>query len=495
MRRGASWLAAAFALLAMTGCGDREPATASGSGAAAPVLQGPLFATPPNVLMISLDTTRADRLGAYGNARGLTPNLDALAARAALFEDCMTASTLTGPSHRSLFTGQYVERHGLPGNATTGKLDYSLASLLKARGYATASFVGGGSLFRGSGLDLGFDTYWQWANLVVLEPGQKFPAPGEASAARTAKGMIKVSVDKALGWLDGTWKAEAADQPFFVFVHGYDPHCPYAPGHEARGALSSWHQDPLGLDGLCGPEQFSPLFRSGELDADGLRYVNDLYDELIVAADHEIGRLIAGLEERGLADDTLVVFSSDHGECLGEHQRVGHGRILPEETRIPLLLAFPDGRFAGRYAAPVASVDVLPTLLDALGGEAPAASQGRSLLPVLGGALPPREAGMRVVRSGRRSGALIDERWLVLVDHGEKNQVPPTLFDFPADPELEHNLAGTPEGREALGGLLARYRAWMEAAQTGVAAEQGPLDPGVAADLGALGYVEGDDGK
>lgn len=433
----------------------------------------------PNLILVSVDTLRADRLSALGeSARPTTPVLDGVAAESALFADCRAASTVTGPSHLSLFTGQLPTRHGLRENGGRVAPRATLASLLRDAGYATAGFTGGGYLRESYGLAHGFDTYRARGG-----PLARF------------KRTVATSLPFALEWLDG-----APREPFFLFVHGYDPHCPYeAPAEHLRrlARLDGSPGEPAAFDptGRCGEKDYVPLLEQGRLGERELAYLALLYDALVRSADEALAPLVARLRRDGLLDRSLFVFVSDHGESLGEHGWIGHGRLWAEQARVPLFVRFPEGRHAGRVDAPVSLVDVLPTLLDALGlphGAGAAGLQGASLMPLLRGE-PFEPARPRVVVFGDGEAVDFGGRWRAHLSPEGTSR----LFDLAADPREERDLAATPEGAARLAELLGRYRAWRAAEAP--ADERFRIVAGAAEateeerlELNALGYVEGD---
>jgi arylsulfatase A-like enzyme/Tfp pilus assembly protein PilF len=283
-------------------------------------------ARPRNVLLITLDTTRADRIGTYGYAAARTPHLDALAREGARFDDATAQAPITGPSHAAMLTGHYPARHGVRDNATTPLPDeaLTLAEVLQAQGFATGGFVGAFILDRPYGFAQGFTAFN--GGFTRVDSG------GEANAERRGDAVV----DDALAWVNGL----APAQPFFGWVHLYDPHVPYEGG----------------------------------------------YDEEIAFVDSQIGRLLDGLRSRGLFDDTLVMAIADHGESLGEHGEDEHGVFLYEAVlRVPWIVRGPGVPRGRAIAEQVRTVDLFPTVLDALGIPLPGGLDGETLWPVLKG--------------------------------------------------------------------------------------------------------------
>lgn len=281
--------------------------------------------SPPNVVLITIDTLRADHLGSYGAGPAATPALDALAADGLRFSNAISPVPLTRPAHASLLTGLYPQEHGIRDNLPA-RLDPSiptLATRLKTAGYHTGAFVGSFLLGRGSGFEAGFDVMGDGSAEGVNDP---IGPRAERRAGEVA--------DEALRFL------ASAPAPFFLWVHFYDPHAPYDP-----------------------PDPFAGKGYRGE----------------IAYADSQLGRLVGALRDRGLLDSTLVVATADHGEGLGDHGEDEHGALVYEESlHVPLILRGPGiapGRVEGE---PVSLVDVAPFLLD--GGKGPLATPARKPL-------------------------------------------------------------------------------------------------------------------
>ncbi|HZE88688.1 MAG TPA: sulfatase, partial [Verrucomicrobiae bacterium] len=290
----------------------------------------------PNVILVSLDTVRADHVGCYGYARPTTPILDALARESTLFELAVAPAPWTLPSHASMFTSLYPHEHGAAGPSSTLAAErVTIAETLREAGYSTAAFTGGGYLSSKFGLSQGFDVF---ENL--------YDSPTSAIVSR------------ALAWFDG----RPADQPYFLFVHTYEPHTPYTSATFAS----------LPDAGRVGPsfaEEDLRELRSGQFRPTPAeqRYIEDLYDGDIHAADAALGPLWDRLRAAGELDRSLVIVTSDHGEELFERSArtsAGHGHSLYEELlRVPLVIRYAKGFPAGmRVATPVSLIDLVPTL-------------------------------------------------------------------------------------------------------------------------------------
>jgi arylsulfatase A-like enzyme/Tfp pilus assembly protein PilF len=398
----------------------------------------------PNLLLVTIDTLRADHLGAYGHAGAATPVLDGLARRGVRAENARTPTPLTGPSHASILTGRYPPEHGVRENVNfiLGDRHATLAGLLKAKGYRTAAFVGAYPVAAAFGFGQGFDRYDEGLH----------PNPGIGQGAERPGNEV---ADAAVSWLSAP-----GDAPSFTWVHFYDPHAPYAP-----------------------PSPFRE------------RFADRPYDGEVAFADAQVGRLLDAVRAAGHEDDTVVVVLADHGEGLGEHDEATHGLLLYESTlRVPLLAAGP-GVGAGRVLSePVSTVDVLPTVLDLLGVDAPAGLPGRTLRPALRGERLGPEPLYAEALFGR-----LNCRWSSLRSwtDGEWKLIEgatPELFHLPSDPGERRDRAGDEPQR--VGRMRAALRAAVRAmAPGGDTARPFTLSPEQAERLASLGYTAGSGGS
>ena len=406
-------------------------ASAVGFGASKPARRA------PNLVLITMDTTRADHLGAWGYAQAHTPNLDALAARGTRFARCDTAAPITLPSHATILTGLFPPRHEVRDNGTfvlAPKVE-TLAERLAAHGYDTAAVVSAVVLARRQGLDQGFRVYDD-------DLGTGY-AQGSVVSERTAEDTTAAAL-KALGGLK---------QPFFLWVHYYDPHEEYRP-----------------------PTRF----------ADAAKGPNRLYDGEIAYMDSQIGELL-----KKLPQDTDVLAVGDHGEMLGEHGEATHGLLLYRAARrVPLLLAGPDVPAGKVSDCLVRTVDVTPTLL-ALAGQKEAGLDGQSLLPLPAGANCSRETYTEsflpfFAYKWYPLRSLGDDRFLYL--KAPKS----SLYDLKADPGESRDLAPT-QGKAAQGWegrLVALLHALGEKLDTPVKPEN-VLSADQRRQLASLGYLGG----
>jgi len=329
---------------------------------------------PPRLLvLVSVDTLRADRLGAYGSTRGLTPHLDALARQSVVFDAAYAPAPFTLPSVAALLTGRYPESLGIASNASAlPPAVPTLASALRAAGWRTAAVVSNLVLSRDSGLQAGFDVYDE--TLPQREATRSWPE-------RTARD----TTDAALATLDDL--RARPDAKIFLWVHYQDPHGPYTPPE-------GWRERQLAADLDADQGRRELPVRPGEAVLGALPNYQVLGDDRRVGfyragyhgeigyTDEQVGRLLDGIEERGLADEAIVVFTADHGESLGEREYwFAHGEFLSDAlVRVPLLIHRP-GTAPARRNEPVALTDLFATLLATLGVPATSdTAHGRNLL-------------------------------------------------------------------------------------------------------------------
>ncbi len=396
----------------------------------------------PDIMLVVLDTVRADAVGGRPGEPSVTPSLDALAARATVFDTAYAAAPWTVPSHASLFTGTFPHHHRATHD--TYRLDdarTTLAEVLAGAGYQTAGFTTNPWLATGVGLAQGFEHYHETFKEATDDPDQ---------GSRRVTGQV-------LRWLDD----RDPGRPSFVFVNYVQAHLPYEPPEDAVRRVG-------GAAGHVSVEQAEAwLAGDRSLSRDGLRraYLAEVAD-----LDAQVGTLLQGLEERGLLERTLLVITSDHGELLGEHGLTGHEFALAEELlRVPLIVHGP-GFGAGTRPDPVSLVDIVPTLVAAAAAQPPRGVDGRSLIaeraadrPLLAEYARPRrlvhgywrakypdvdmsryDRALRSLRSG--------DLKLVLSSRGEE-----WLFDLAEDPGETRDLASThPDRVAALRDELAR---------------------------------------
>ena len=394
-----------------------------------------------NVVVITLDTTRWDRIGAYGDRAAATPNLDRLAGEGTVFEQAIAAAPLTLPAHSTIFTGLLPPRHGVRDNGgyVLDPRHRTLATLLKERGWRTGAFVGAFVLDGKFGLNQGFDRYHDQFDV------SKYKSVSLGDIARRGGEVV----DQALPWLE-----ESASDRFFAWLHFYDAHTPYEP-----------------------PEPF----RS--------RFADRPYAGEIAYVDYQVGRVLQWLDTRRLADRTIVVAIGDHGESLNEHGEGTHGFFIYDATtRVPFIVRAPYSTMRGRRVrSTVRGEDVLPTVLELLGSAPPEDIQGRSLAPLLTGAAADMNldayseslyarnhygwSDLRALRSGRFKYIATTR---------------PELYDLERDPEEKRNLY---DERRPLAERMAVELDRLTAEDAPESAGPSAVDPETRERLAALGYI------
>jgi arylsulfatase A-like enzyme/Tfp pilus assembly protein PilF len=402
----------------------------------------------PNVLLVTLDTTRADHLGCYGYGPPTTPSIDRLAAESWVFDHAYATNPTTLPSHTSIMTGTYPMAHGTRDNSTFVVPDRvtTLAETLGQAGYETAAIVASFVLDSRFNLDQGFATYddnvgaqWSIDEVRVREANEFGFSERKANLVTAA----------ALDWLERPHR-----DPFFLWLHYFDPHEPINP-----------------------PEPHQSRF-------------TEAYDAELAFADEQLGRFLDSLRRRGELDSTIVIIVADHGEGLTDHDEPTHSLLIFDSTmHVPLIIRPPGGRTSTRVAPIASIVDIVPTVLDMLDIAIPAEVQGRSLVPVMEGEadwpgrfvymeslLARLQCGWGELR-GLRSGS---EKLI----HGPK----PRYYRVDADPQEIYDLALREPQRvvELTGDLERALQQWRGPAAEAAAT---PLDETALAQLQALGYI------
>jgi arylsulfatase A-like enzyme len=424
-----------------------------------PLLDDVVTAVPPprgtpDVVVVSLDTTRADHLSTYGYARETSPNLTALAADALLFTQARSTAGWTLPGHASMLTGLYPSVHGahlaggwIPGQSIDGRPNVAhplpadrttLAEALRDRGYHTAAFVANFSyLYRDYGLAQGFGRYDDAPGLLlrirppVVRLVRRFEPGFALKPFRTAREVNAA----ALAWLD----VAPADRPAFLFVNYMEPHQPWM----ADPPYDRWVRAEPRARALLQRDLYTHELRG--FDADEIGVITASYDGQIAAMDAALGELVAALKARGRYENALVVVTSDHGEMLGEHDTVGHmGRMLYEPlVHVPLVVKLPGAdRPRGRDDRPVQLVDVVPTVLAGVGAPMIPGVQGQVLPDVTHGIRAEEDINPFLVAT---YGAAYDRAVRVVYDGSYKlittSRGERMLFDLARDPGERDDLA------------------------------------------------------
>ncbi len=436
----------------------------------------------PNLVLISIDTLRADHLSTYGHDRPTSPNIDRLAAESVLFEHAFSHSPKTASSHMSLMTGLYPESHRVK-NRMTGGQEWlgslsadipTLAEFLEAAGYSTHARTGGGNLHADIGFARGFETY-------------SSPTSSYGSA------IFKSSI----GRLESLARS---NQPFFLFVHTYQTHSPYLPPkryHDAfvdpayAGRITTDHNELSRGKGSDFSNVYEAFWsRVDPKSKSDQQHLLDLYDACIRFVDDQVGALLDRIDELGLRENTLVALVSDHGEEFGEHEGFEHNALWREILHVPLIIRVPDSVRPGwgskRIEATVGLVDVLPTLLELMKIPIPTHFQGSSLAPIVESGAAGRPWAFAQYRLWNQN-SLQAGNWKLL-RRGPIAQV----FDLSEDPAEMNDVGPTrPEiladGAEQVDRILEASRAYWPLVREGEAAE---LDSEQRSRLEALGYAD-----
>jgi len=392
-----------------------------------------------NVLLISIDTCRADRLSCYGYPSKTTPNIDAIAAEGTLFRNAYSPVPMTLPAHCSMLTGTIPPYNGIHDNGQYGFDETTLAGLLKARGFHTTGIVSAEILNGRYGLNQGFDAYLD-----------TMPATSKGKLGTERKGGDTTRL--ALDFLDRN-----REKPFFLFLHYYDPHSPYEP-----------------------PEPFATPFK------------NKPYDGEIAFVDSCIGQVVGKLKELGLYDSTLLVIASDHGEMLGEHGEIYHMFFVYQAAvKVALVVRVPGQKRGLVVEEPVGLIDIVPTICGLVRVQPPRNIQGVDLTPHLKGRKTARadrgyycESLSPTKFGGNTLLALVQGNWKYI------QTTRPELYDLEKDPGEKTNLVSS--RAEIAAGLQGRLKALLEKeVRSRTGGKSAEWDPKAIANLEALGYVRG----
>jgi len=457
-------------------------------------LVGCARATPPNVLLIVVDTLRADRLGWYGPNGNLTPFLDSLAARGHVAWNAYAPVSWTSPSVASLWTSRYPSQHGI---TTFGSVlaasELTLAEILGQRGFVTGGFTANPGLSTNLGYAQGFERY------------ETFPRDGAvAEGFWMTKGRAEEIQNAALAWLDTLGRGPYPGRPVFLYLQYMEPHFPYHPPEDIVPAAMARRGDPA-IAQQTGRDMF--LTDAGKRnwvhpDKNALDFIEDLYDAEVMGLDRELRGFFAALESRGFLANAVVVVTADHGEEFGDHEGLGHGKTLYNEVlHVPLLLVLPGQARRADLRDAVSLVDVTPTLLDLLGVPAPPSVEGHSFAAALRpkslrerlrdvvAAPSPRAAFAELVTTTEgkpstrhRQAIIVGSRKLIVDAEGAAEG-----FELGTDPheKAPHAITG---GDETV--LRTALEHFGRALQAPSAHERVDLDEATRRRLRALGYVD-----
>ena len=417
-----------------------------------------------SAILIIVDTLRADHLSMYGYPRLTSPNLDAWAAGGRVYERAHSTSSWTLPAFGTLFTGYVPMRHGAGYAERSSKLGSSvstIAEMLIDRGFRTGAVINNPYLRKIFGVDRGFEEYDY--------------APANNNRHRPADVVVSRSLE-----LVDRWGAE----PFFLVIHFFEPHMRYGPPRSFRGRFSQNIESELRYP-VSERRRF--LEQPEQLSVGDREFIKAAYDEEIAFVDQELGRLMNGLVERGVLENTMLVFTSDHGEELFEHGGFEHGHEMWQELLHVPLVVWGSGVNPGRESAPVSLADVAPTVLEWAAVDIPADFDGLSLWPNLAGErqFPERT----LIAEGRLYGdqyAAAAIRWpLKVVVDSDRNPV--RAIDLAADPDERTDLLVSSDDRPdgAVGGLISTLRGRVVDSQD----EPALLDDDTLESLRSLGYV------
>jgi arylsulfatase A-like enzyme/Flp pilus assembly protein TadD len=430
-------------MLILASCKPSPPSAAGKQIPTATVSNSTVETQPENIVLITLDTVRADHLHCYGNDKIKTPTIDNLARNGVLFEKAVAQTPLTGPSHASIFTGENPNIHHVrdTGGFALQPSSVTLATVLEQHGWDTAGFISAPVLNKQFGFNQGFATY----DDQIPEATDK--STGQTSATRAAN----LTVDHAIAWLHGQ-----SGKPFFVWLHLYDAHVPYHP-----------------------PAQFLR------------QYPKNPYDAEIAFEDQQLGRFLEAVKQKSPAGKTLVLLLSDHGEGLGQHGEAGHGIFLYDSTvRIAWIMAGPGVPAGVRVQQQAREIDALPTVLDLLGGKPSAAIQGTSMVPAFSGKAVPTTYSYEETLYPKINMGWSELRG-VHADHWMYIRAPrPELYDLDQDPgELNNVIATHPKEFRKLEAQLKQLSQLGESNTETLVTNH--MDQQTLSQLRSLGYVGG----
>jgi len=394
------------------------------------------------IILISCDTTRADHLGCYGYERDTSPNIDAFAREAVVFENAFTPETCTLPAHTTMLTGLYPTSHLVTSTTNLAEDVMTLPETLRREGYTTGAFTG----------------YRIW-----LQPNRGLAHGFDRYSTPAITRDLFTTLEETNAWLD-----THANAPFFLFFHNYDHHSkygeskcegcdyPYYPPRSEFLKFAKEIPEPESLRAPGRPQATNLMFAALEgretLTPEEIEYAIALYDDSIRGVDHGVGELLDKLRALGVYDKAIIVITSDHGEQFGEHGQFLHEHLYEESARVPLIIRFPNGAHAGKRIAQMAGlIDIMPTLLEAARIQSPV-SDGQSLMAFVNGEVHPS----RSLFIRRQSHiAIRTPEWKLMQDLRTESEA---LYQVSQDPHEANNLLSTsPPVLEELRSELHRF--------------------------------------
>jgi arylsulfatase A-like enzyme len=447
----------------------------------------------PNILVIVIDSLRADRADFYDTQRDLTPFLDSLAEDGNVFWNAYAQSSWASPSMASLWTSRYPWQHGVNAfNSVLSDTEPGLAKILQQHGYATGGFSANFLLSKGMGFAQGFDRYQ-----VFADP----PKPGNMFFKARAEQVNH----EALAWLDTVRGQGTA--PVFLYLHYMEPHFPYMPPKQFFDRILAQRSNPLAERQVVYDMFFIHRDRWRQTDESTVAVLRDMYDGEVMNIDAQMRSLFSDLGSRGFLDHSIVVITSDHGEAFLEHGKTSHGNTLYNEViHVPLLLLISGQPNRMDIRQPVSLVDLGPTLLDLIGISAPPSFEGGSLAAAMGRARPPgffekltgrRQKGVPpvysellqvpeqkpAVSSAALRSVIVGEHKLIVHQDGATE-----AYDLGADPGETNAGALTATDRGALQEMITRMS--QQTSRSAAPAPTAVLDENTTARLRALGYID-----
>lgn len=419
----------------------------------------------PSVLLIGIDTWRADHVGAYGYIRDTTPSIDRMAEQGARFRNAFSTTSWTLPSFHSILTGLYQGSHGvIDGQHRLAHRYNTFAEVLRERGYTTAGFISGTYLKRVFGFDQGFDVYEESVTSASLM---------ETYSDVTSPDLTEI----VLPWIERN-KARR----FFLFIHYWDPHFDYIPPPPYDEMFDPLYQGDIDGTDFLTSDRVNP-----EMDRRDLEHIIALYDGEIRWTDWHIDRLFTKLEDLGLMSDMIVILVGDHGEEFFEHGLKGHRSTLYNEViHVPLILRGPGVPPSTVFDSPVSTTDILPTVLAVLGLASPTPVDGESLIPIVSGKAGGRESSTVVSELGYGMTAIVKGQWKLIHDSALKTY---ELYDLGSDPRETENLL-TKEASKATE-LEQDLLAWLRITRSRkITAPRALRDEATIRELKSLGYIQ-----